>query len=300
MDFKKKKVKLQLIKTENSIRQKFRDLQRQRQGFDDSLNLMYKPILEPIRNIASNTTEIKTNSENTLRERKSTDEEKNYEHSNEGQESLNGMNTPDESLSYNENEAEEDSQLQPVQREQEVNFDDYKNIFGTQQHDSKYGVRYSTRDDSYTIGRTPVSFNSKNKIVIGKQRFTLSTGLLNLLFKSKPNEYSNDDLMNYKQIIELTQVHKRFYDTNATLKNDNSYKFKTIIKPLFNKQGKSLQTNFMRLNKSAHVDYKYWDDPNEMVDRLRLLIASQSAGHTGHGNEIIAIIEELREANIIE
>lgn len=44
----------------------------------------------------------------------------------------------------------------------------------------------------------------------------------------------------------------------------------------------------------------YWDDPNELVDRLRLLIASQSAGHTGHNNEIISIIEELREANIIE
>lgn len=43
----------------------------------------------------------------------------------------------------------------------------------------------------------------------------------------------------------------------------------------------------------------YWNDPNELVDRLRLLISSKSAGHTGHNNEIISIIEELREANII-
>lgn len=44
----------------------------------------------------------------------------------------------------------------------------------------------------------------------------------------------------------------------------------------------------------------YWDNPNELIDRLRLLIASQNAGNNGHQNEIIAILEELVEANIIE
>lgn len=44
----------------------------------------------------------------------------------------------------------------------------------------------------------------------------------------------------------------------------------------------------------------YWDDPNELIERLRLLTSSTSAGHTGHNNEIISIIEELREANIIK
>lgn len=47
-------------------------------------------------------------------------------------------------------------------------------------------------------------------------------------------------------------------------------------------------------------DYIYWDDPNELVDRLRLLIASQMAGNNNHNNEIISIIEELWEANLIE
>lgn len=44
----------------------------------------------------------------------------------------------------------------------------------------------------------------------------------------------------------------------------------------------------------------YWNDVNELVNRLRLLTLSTTAGHTGHNNEIIAIIEELREANVIE
>ena len=47
------------------------------------------------------------------------------------------------------------------------------------------------------------------------------------------------------------------------------------------------------------IDYVHWNDPNELVDRLRLLNASRQAGHTVHDNEILSIIEELREAGII-
>ena len=45
--------------------------------------------------------------------------------------------------------------------------------------------------------------------------------------------------------------------------------------------------------------YVYWDYPNELVDQLRLLLASQAAGNSSYTNEIISIIEELREAEII-
>ena len=43
----------------------------------------------------------------------------------------------------------------------------------------------------------------------------------------------------------------------------------------------------------------YYDDPNELVTRLNLLVSSQSVGNTGVNNEIISILEELRERNII-
>lgn len=44
-----------------------------------------------------------------------------------------------------------------------------------------------------------------------------------------------------------------------------------------------------------NIDYVHWDDPNELVDRLRLILASQAAGNNSHTNEINSIIEELRE-----
>jgi len=54
----------------------------------------------------------------------------------------------------------------------------------------------------------------------------------------------------------------------------------------------------MTLNNNK-IDYVHWGDPNELVDRLRLLEVSRQAGHNANGNEILFIIEELREADLI-
>ena len=51
--------------------------------------------------------------------------------------------------------------------------------------------------------------------------------------------------------------------------------------------------------KHTALDYVYWDDPNELVDRLQLLTAERSAGNPSHVNDIHSIIEELREAGYI-
>lgn len=40
----------------------------------------------------------------------------------------------------------------------------------------------------------------------------------------------------------------------------------------------------LKLQKNKIV---YWNDPNELVDRLRLLLASQAAGNTSLPNEIL-------------
>lgn len=63
------------------------------------------------------------------------------------------------------------------------------------------------------------------------------------------------------------------------------------------KLGKGLS---LKNNKNKNVDFVYWDDGNELINRLRLLTSSTAAGHTAHTNEIISIIEELREAKIIQ
>lgn len=53
-------------------------------------------------------------------------------------------------------------------------------------------------------------------------------------------------------------------------------------------------------NIKKNTELVYWDDPNELVDRLKLLIASKTAGNTNLDNEILSIIEELKEAGVIQ
>lgn len=46
--------------------------------------------------------------------------------------------------------------------------------------------------------------------------------------------------------------------------------------------------------------YTCWDDPNELVERLYLLHASQRAGNNSVSAEIASIESELREAGYIQ
>lgn len=69
--------------------------------------------------------------------------------------------------------------------------------------------------------------------------------------------------------------------------------------PSWLSSGNSLIQNPQFIPYNSNVVYEYWDDPNELCDRLKFLIASQNAGNTNHVQEIDSIIEELNERGII-
>lgn len=48
-----------------------------------------------------------------------------------------------------------------------------------------------------------------------------------------------------------------------------------------------------------NIVYEYYDNPNELCDRLKLLISSKGAGNSNHNQEINSIVEELRERHLI-
>lgn len=139
--------------------------------------------------------------------------------------------------------------------------------------------------------------------------FELTAGISELLLKKKPNLslVTEKDKLVYKHMLSITNVHKRDFEPNGQLKGDRSIKYREIIKPLFSelsdsdsfvpKSGGSIP----KLKKyNPNTDLIYWDDPNELIDRLKILVASREAGNSNHDNEILAIIEELREAGIIK
>lgn len=157
--------------------------------------------------------------------------------------------------------------------------------------DTTYGIR---RDDNkFYIGNKEVEI-ANDDISIGDKIFKGSKGLWELLTLKSPKDYTDKDLESYKEILEATNAHLKGYQQDAPISGNRHYKYTNIIKPLFKVGGSGVRevTN----NK---VDYIYWDDPNELVDRLRLLWLSRQAGNTGVNNEIDSIIEELRECGII-
>jgi len=78
----------------------------------------------------------------------------------------------------------------------------------------------------------------------------------------------------------------------------NARRIKRILKINKIKYGRSLERKFIPY--AENIVYEYYDDPNELCQRLRLLMSSKSAGNSNHDQEINSIIEELRERHIIK
>lgn len=63
--------------------------------------------------------------------------------------------------------------------------------------------------------------------------------------------------------------------------------------------GAGVESDYEFVPYESKIAYRYFDNANELVDRLKLLLSSKAAGNSNHSFEIRSIIEELREADII-
>lgn len=153
--------------------------------------------------------------------------------------------------------------------------------------DPVYGIRRELNEDGqflFKIGDSDLDVEH-NDIKIGDRWYEGTPGLFELMVKKHPVNYASTDLKTYYEILLKTNAHRLGYMPGNQIRGNRGFKYRNIIKPLIEqKRGSS---------------YKYWNDPNELVDRLRLLIASKEAGNSTHNNEIISIIEELTEAGYV-
>jgi len=196
-------------------------------------------------------------------------------------------------------------------------------LFTKSQLDTSYGPYFDDVLNIRKLGNSEFQIDEKNKdILIDEEVYKGTHGLYELIFSKKPENYTENDLRTYQQILDKTNAHKKNYDSLGQIKGNRGFKYTNILRKLFDhdyntRRKKSSGAGYSKKNfntffhkystPETHLNYTnqskqlvYWDDPNELVDRLRLLIASETAGNNNHRNEIISIIEELREANIIQ
>lgn len=312
------RTKSALIQTRNAIRKKFRELHNSKLALSESVNEVYKPIIDPLKSLVT---------EHKKRNKKGHDDQSNTIKKEVKLEwrPLNSIYRTGRPTRFSDlhnvsgisplDEDDEDESFQSIEQGGRDNLgeENLRAKVGSQSSPDKfYGLRPTTT--ALILGRDNVQVKkdgTKRVFSVKGKSFDATPGLTDLLLNSDPKNYSQSDLADYKKMLELTSAHKtNFLPEGQIHRNERSSKYQNLIKYLFpteeetEKVGsgamKKLQTVYKTVNKNGKFNYTYWDDPNELIDRLRLLVSSQQAGHTGHNNEIISIIEELREAKVIK
>ncbi|XP_051168519.1 uncharacterized protein LOC127286206 [Leptopilina boulardi] len=286
---KQKNILGEIAKASEAIRRKHRLIKLGKEEIEQSLNTTFKPIVTPIQKLADEFEIIKH-----IRPQK-------IEVKNEQDFKQEDIIDPGFNNFYASSEIknEQDDEMSF----KTASLDDNKK---KKDMDNTYGVRKLAKG-RLMIGDSPINFE-ENNIIINNSVYHATKGLLELLFKKTPQEnfISFDDRENYANIVISTNAHKKYYKSDENIRENKTLKFQNFIakkipspKSEKKRQGKGIVPQYMINQENTNIDYIYWDDPNELVDRLRLLLASQAAGNPSHNNEIISIIEELREAKII-
>lgn len=155
--------------------------------------------------------------------------------------------------------------------------------------DKTFGIRREA-DGTFKIGNKDVIID-KNDIFIGEKVYPGSDGLFQLLILAMPDKraVTKKDLEAYKEILTDSSVARQHFNPNGRIRSSGGTKYINFIKPLLQQQSSP------KIGKGLI----YWNDPNELVKRLDLLFASQHAGNTSLGNEILDIENQLRLYNLI-
>lgn len=175
-------------------------------------------------------------------------------------------------------------------------------------YDTTTGPHFDPVINKLRLGKAMLEIDGKD-LVIGGIRYAGTAGLYELIFKTHPKGYTKNDQNRYRDILKSTSVHHRNYDSMQQVKGSKGHKYINIIQPLIFRPRKRAvtvsgstrggQIGEKMLLSEVPYQFVYWDNINELVDRLKLLTASEQAGNTSHTNEIASIIEELREAGVI-
>nr|XP_012563489.1 unnamed protein product [Hydra vulgaris] len=114
------------------------------------------------------------------------------------------------------------------------------------------------------------------------KKYTGTPGLWEIIVKSHPVRYINDDRNKYKEILDQTDEIRSDLNS-AKPRSSRSYKYTNVIKPIWEEI----------IGKSGKGVVILPSDPNALFDMLKLRLSALQAGNTGARNETVAICDEL-------
>ena len=168
-----------------------------------------------------------------------------------------------------------------------------KDYLNMEFRDKKFGIR--KEKGHHYIGNKHVIVKN-NDIIITKtgEKLDGTRGLWELIMSKNPQNFSDMDYDNYRYLITMSNVlHRGDNPKNPYPKASGSYKWVYLLRPIwFGLKPKKGQEG------SGVVIIP--NDPNALLERLDLLLASQEAGHTGVRNELVSICDELKRQGVLD
>ena len=92
-------------------------------------------------------------------------------------------------------------------------------------------------------------------------------------------------------MMKTNALHRGNDPNNPYPKGSKGDKWAKLLGPIWHNRGEYYEGKGTVIMSS---------DPNALLERLDLLLASQKAGHTGVGNELVSICDELKRQGVLD
>ena len=167
--------------------------------------------------------------------------------------------------------------------------------------DKTFGIR-KEKGHHYIGGEHVIIDN--NDIIIKKngERFEGTAGLWELIMSKIPKNFTDKDYDNYEDLMIMTNaLHRGNNEDNPHPKGSGSIKWRKLLSPIwYRKKGGVYTFPKKKEGYEGNGVVVIPSDPNALLERLDLLLASQEAGHTGVRNELVSICDELKRQGVLD
>ena len=172
------------------------------------------------------------------------------------------------------------------------------------------------KDGDFRIGDKKVDIKGDD-IKIEDKEYTGTPGLWELIMKDNPQNFTEEDYLNYGRILKQTNtIYQKNNPNQNRAKSSGGDKWKNLIKPIWEdiKKRKKKEYEEEEYEEPATIPFGLSvagqglkrrpkilpSDPNALIDRFDLLFSSQKAGHTRVRNEIVSILDELKRQGVLK
>ena len=176
----------------------------------------------------------------------------------------------------------------------------YLNEMDKSKLDKYFGIY--EKDGVYMMGNKVITVDEYDNIRVDNTSFKGSRGLWRLIMMKKPELFEDEDLRDYKELLDITDAidtpHK--VDSSNRPKNTTKYNFLIGNFGVLESEDSDEEYKGEKEKKDGTGIHFLPGDINGLINQLHLLLAEFRAGNkSATKNQIVAILDELLKRNYL-